>query len=60
MNDILNNIKDLESGAIIKAKKGSLTNFYDTSTVLELIRAVQNIPSVRDAYNKKKYEDGEQ
>jgi hypothetical protein len=59
VQNVLAKIKDLEIGAIIKTKKGSITNFYDTSTVLELIKAVQKIPKVRDLYNKKKYVDEE-
>ena len=51
---VLSNIRDLESGAIVKTKKGSITNFYDTSTILELIKIFKTTPEIRDLYNKKK------
>jgi hypothetical protein len=55
IENILKNIKSKESGAIIKNKKskGELTNFYDTSSILELLRLVEQNQKLLDKYNKK-------
>lgn len=56
---VLKNIKTKESGAIVKSgKSGSLSNFYETSSILELLTLIDGNESVISKYNKKRFLSG--
>ena len=56
---VLKNIKTKESGAIVKSgKTGSLSNFYETSSILELLTLIDGNESVISKYNKRRFLSG--
>lgn len=58
INRVLKSIKTNEAGALVKGKKGKeISNFYDTSATLELLKLVGESPKVIEKYNKKSFLD---
>ena len=58
INKVLRSIKSQESGALVKGKKGStVSNFYETSSILELLKFIDGKDKVIEQYNKRKFQN---
>ena len=58
LNRVIKSIKANEAGALVKGRKGKdISNFYDTSATLELLKLVGDNPKVIEKYNKKSFLD---
>ena len=58
VNRVLRSIKTNEAGALVKGRKGKeISNFYDTSATLELLKLIGESPKVIEKYNKKSFLD---
>lgn len=58
INKVLKSIKSKESGALVKGKKGStVSNFYESSSILELLNFIDGKDKVIEQYNKRKFQN---
>ena len=58
INNVLRSIKSKEAGALVKGKKGSIvSNFYETSSILELLNFIDGKDNIIEQYNKRKFQN---